>query len=298
VSFDLQSILMRLHDTLSNLGFNLDRDRNDIANLSTKLERLEKTKRYSLLLSEVFKSNDINNFKSLIVEVTFAYAFETVNRPLIYEVTQSNDHDSSVDFLRKTENGRKIYFKLRANQQRSQIKDGIESQLRLKNMYSFLLDGTGKREEIVRLQNNILSKTQDKNGKPIKFFVTEPGVYNIVVAETSGITSGMVDKSDCMLTAYGNPYMEEHEQRKIFGLFLKPEPHYPGHILTIAKHFSRFRKTIHAILFLVKHSNSGPLDLDLSYYLIPNTDLVSNSEAQFLDKEIMPALSPWLCCII
>jgi len=292
VSFDLQSILMRLHNTLSTLGFNLDRDRNDINNLSTKLERLEEAKRYSLLLSEVFKCNDINNFKSLIIEVSFAYAFETVNRPLIYEVTQSNDHDSSVDFLRKTENGKKIYFKLRANQQRSQMED-IESQLKLKNMYSFLSDGTGKREEIVRLQSNMLSKTQDKNGKPIKFFITEPGVYNVVVADTSG----MVDKSDCMLTAYGDPFIEEHEQRKILGLFLKPEPHYPDHLLTIAKHFSRFRRTIHAILFLVRHSNSGPLDLDLSYHLVPNTNLASNSEAQFLDKEIMPVLSPWLCCI-
>jgi len=292
----LQSILMRLHDTLSNLGFNLDRE--DITNLSTKLEKLEKTKRYSLLLSEVFKCNDIDNFKSLIVEVTFAYAFETVNRPLIYKVTQSNDHYSSVDFLRKTENGRKIYFKLRANQHCSQIKEDIKNQLKLKNMYSFLLDVTGKHEEIVRLQSNILSKTQDKNGEPIKFLITEPGVYNVVVAQISEITFGMVDKSDCMLTAYGAPYKEEHEQRKILGLFLKPEPHYPDNILTIARYFSRFRKTIHAILFLVSHSNSGPLDLDLSYYLVPNTNLVSNSEAQFLDREIMPVLSPWLCCII
>lgn len=289
---------MRLQDTLSNLGFNLDRDRNDITNLSTKLERLEKTKRYSFLLAEVFKCNDVNNFKSLIIEVAFTYAFETVNRPLIYKTAQSNDHDSSFDFLRKTENGKKIYFKLRTNQQRSRIKEDIENQLKLENMYSFLSNGTGKHEEIIRLQSSILSKTQDKNGEPIKFVSTEPGVYNIIVAETSEITSGMADKNDCLLTTYGNPCMERYEQRKILGLFFKPETHYPDHVLTIAKHFSRFRKTIHAILFLVGHSNTGPLDIDLSYYLVPNTNLVTNSEAQFLDREIMPALSPWLCCII
>lgn len=289
---------MRLHKTLSNLGFELDRDRNDITNLSIKLEKLEKTERYSLLLSEVFECNDINRFKSLIVEVSFAYAFETVNRPLIYEETRSNDGDSSIGFLRETEDGKEIYFKLRSDRQHSRKKEEIEGQLKLKNMYYFLLDGTGKNEEIVRLQSDILSKTQDKNGESIKSLSSEPGVYNVVVTEISETTSGIVDKNDCLLTAYGDACMEGYEHQKILGLFFKPEKHYPDHVLTIAEHFSRFRKTIHAVLFLVGHFNTGILDIDLSYYLIPNTNLVNNSEAQFLDREIMPALSPWLCCII
>jgi len=289
----LQKISTRLNHTLSKLGFNPARNGNEIANLMNKLEWINKTARYYLLFSELFKCNDVNNFKSFVVEATFAYSFEIVNLPLQYEIAQSNDHESSVDFLRKSWDGRKIYFEIRVNQQRKKTKDNIENQLKLKNMYSVSLNGTDEQEEIIRLQSNILSKTQDKNGNPVKFFTTEPGIFNIVVADITEILLGTVDKGDCMLTAYGDPYVEEPIRRNIFGLFQKPEPHYSEHILEIAKRFSQFRKTIHAILFLIRHFNSGPLDFDLSYYLVPNISLVTDSESQFLDKEIMKALIPW-----
>ena len=160
-------------------------------------------------------------------------------------------------------------------------------------MYSVSLNGTGEQGEIVRLQSNILAKTQDKNGQPIKFFSTELGTFNIVVAEPSEIILGAVDKSDCMLAAYGDPYVEEFARRNIFGLFQEPKSNYPAHILTIADRFSHFRKTIHAILFVVKYSNSTPLVFDLMYYLIPNTNLVSESDAVILNEDIRTALRPW-----
>ena len=291
--FELQNILRRINTILSKLGFNLDRNRNGVDILSAKLEILEKTKRYSLLLSELFACNDINNFKALLVEVTFAHSFESANLPLLYEVKQSNDHHSTVDFLRETQDGQKIYLELRVTQQRDQIKKEIKNQLKLTNMYSISLNGPDEHEEIVRLQSNILAKTQDKNGNTIKFFSTESGIFNIVVAEISEIILGTVDKSDCMLTAYGDHYVEPHERRKIFGLFQKPESHYPDHILAIADLFSQFRNIIHGILFVVKHYNSGTLDFDLLYYLIPNIEIVNDSEALLLDKEFMRTLRPW-----
>ena len=285
--------LKRLNKTFAKLGLNIDRMRTDIDILLAKLELLENAKRYSLLLSELFNCNDISNFKSCLVEITFAHAFESANIPLTYEAKQSNEHHSTVDFLRETEDGRKIYFELRVIQQRDQIRKNIDIQLKLKNMYSVFLNGIGQQEEIVRLQSNILSKTQDNNGQPIKFYSNEQGTFNIVVAELSEIILGAVDRDDCMLAAYGDPYVEEFARRNIFGLFQKPESNYPAHILSIADRFSHFRKTIHGILFVVKYSNSTPLVFDLMYYFIPNMNLVGESDAVILNQDIRAALRPW-----
>jgi len=286
----VNALKKRLNMTFAKLGL---KNRTDLDVLLAKLELLKNTKRYSLLLSELFNCNDISNFKSCIVEITFAHAFEFANIPLTYEAKQSNEHHSTVDFLRETEDGRKIYFELRIIQQRDKIRKDIGIQLNLKNMYSVSLNGTGEQEEIVRLQSNILSKTQDRNGQPIKFFSNEQGTFNIVVAELSEIILGAVDKDDCMLAAYGDPYVRESVRRKIFGLFQEPESSYPTHILSIADRFSHFRKTIHGILFTVRHSNSTPLVLDLMYYFVPNMNLVSRSDAVILNQDIRTALQPW-----
>ncbi|MCD4728714.1 MAG: hypothetical protein K8R46_13700 [Pirellulales bacterium] len=286
----VNALKKRLDKTFDVLGL---KNRTDLDILLAKLELLENKKRYSLLLSELFNCNDISNFKSCLVETTFAHAFESAHIPLTYEAKQSNEHHTTVDFLRETEDGRKIYFELRVIQQRHQIKKDIDTQLNLNNMYSVSLNGTGEQEEIARLQSNILSKTQDKNGQPLKFFCNEKGTFNIVVAELSEIILEAVDKDDCMLAAYGDPYVEEFARRNIFGLFQKPESNYPVHILSIADRFSHFRNTIHAILFVVKFPKSTPLVFDLRYFLIPNINLISNSEAVILNEDIRKALQPW-----
>jgi hypothetical protein len=269
------------------------KNRTDLDILLAKLELLENTKRYSSLLSELFNCNDASNFKSCLVETTFAHAFESANIPLTYEAKQSNEHYTTVDFLRVTDDGRKIYFELRVIQQRDQITKDIDIQLNLNNVYSVSLNGTGEQEEIVRLHSNILSKTQDKKGQPIKFFSNEKGTFNIVVAELSEIILGAVDRDDCMLAAYGDPYVDEFARRNIFGLFQEPESNYPAHILSIADRFSHFRKTIHGILFVVKHFNSTPLVFDLMYYFVPNLNLLSESDAVILNQDIGKALRPW-----
>lgn len=289
--FELANALKkRLNKTFDKLGL---KNRTDLDILLAKLDLLENTKRYSLLLSDLFNCNDISNFKSCLFETTFAHAFESANISLTYEAKQSNEHHTTVDFLRETEDGRKIYFELRVIQQRDQINKNINIQLNLNNMYSISLIGSGEQEEIVRLQSNILSKTQNKNGQPIKFFSNEKGTFNIVVAELSEIILGVVDRDDYMLAAYGDPYVEEFARRNIFGLFQKPKSNYPANILSIADRFSHFRKTIHGILFVVKHFNSTPLVFDLMYYFVPNMNLVSESDTVIINQDIRTALRPW-----
>ena len=53
---------------------NPDRDSDEVAGLVNKLEYLGRLGRYTFLLKELTKCNDINNFKSIIVEATFAYS--------------------------------------------------------------------------------------------------------------------------------------------------------------------------------------------------------------------------------
>jgi hypothetical protein len=119
----VNALKKRLEKTFDKLGL---KNRTDLDILLAKLELLENTKRYSSLLSELFNCNDASNFKSCLVETTFAHAFESANIPLTYEAKQSNEHYTTVDFLRVTDDGRKIYFELRVIQQRDQItKDGV-----------------------------------------------------------------------------------------------------------------------------------------------------------------------------
>ena len=289
----LKNISNRIINVLSISGLNANRDPNEIANLTKKLEYLDNTGRYSSLLSDFLKCNDINNFKSIIVEATFAYSFESVKIPLYYEIAQSLKQNSTVDFLLKSHNGKRIFFEICVNQQQKLTHDQIESQLKLKSMYSISMNGTDVQKDIIRLQSNILSKIQDKHGNPIKFFITEQGVYNIVTVDISEMILGRVGKNDCMLTSYGDPYVEEPFKMNIFGLFQEPDQNYPNYIIEISKDFSVFRKTIHGILFLFRYPISGPLDFELRYHLIPNINLMSQSDIEFLDKEIMNALTPW-----
>ena len=272
---------------------NPNRDSDEVAGLVKKLEYLDKLGRYTLLLKELTKCNDINNFKSIIVEATFAYSFEVVNIPLCYEESQADNKESSIDFLLKTQDGKNIYFEIRVNQQQKRIQEEITQQLSLNNMYSIFSNGMDEQKDIIRLQSNILSKVQGKDGAPTKFFNVKPGVFNIVAVDISELILGVADRNDCMLAAYGDPYVEEPYRRNIFGLFQEPKQNYPDFILELSKRFSHFRKTIHGILFFIRHSVSGPLDFELRYFLIPNIDLISDSMAKLLDKELLKALTPW-----
>lgn len=272
---------------------NPDRDSDELEGLVNKLKYLDRLGRYTLLLKELINCNDMNNFKSIIVEATFAYSFEVVNMPLCYEESQGENHESSIDFLLNTQYDKNIYFEIRVNQQQKRIQEEIVHQLRQNNMYSVTFNGMDEQKDIIRLQSNILSKVQDKDGTPMKFFAVTPGSFNIVAVDITELILGVADRSDCILAAYGDPYVDERYRRNIFGLFQEPKQNYPDTILELSKKFSHFRKTIHGVLFLVRHSISGPLDFELRYFLIQNIGLLSDSVAKILDNELLKALTPW-----
>ena len=61
---DLLHLIMQL---LKKLKMNPNRDSDEVAGLVKKFEYLNRLGRYALLLKELTKCNDINNFKSIIV---------------------------------------------------------------------------------------------------------------------------------------------------------------------------------------------------------------------------------------
>lgn len=170
-----------------------------------RLEFLHNTSRYGQLLSSLIKANDKSNFLALVLEANFAFQFESKGLALVYEVQQDAQKRTSIDFLRKTRNGDSVYFELRLLQQTQSIKDTINAQLQKCSAYALFMGGDDEQKEVVRLQNTILGKVQDKNGKPIKFFSTDANAVNMVVVDATESLLGTIDVHDCMLATHGDP---------------------------------------------------------------------------------------------
>ena len=220
--------------------------------LWVRLDFLQKTGRYGQLLSGLANANNKSNFLALVLEANFAHQFESKGLPLVYEVQQDAQKTSSVDFLRKISGGPEVYFELRLLQQAQSIAESINVQLQKWGIYRFFMGGGDEQKEVLRLQNTIVSKVQDKSGKPVKFFPTSPAAVNVVVVDASDSILGMLDVHDCMLATHGDPAVEEIYRRQVFGLFQDDRPEYPQRIHDLATKFRHIRTTLHGVLFLFK----------------------------------------------
>ena len=174
-----------------------------------KVDFLQQTGRFGLLLSQLTKANDKGNFLALVLEVNFAYQFESHGLQLAYEVKQDKQYKGSIDFLHMISTGEKVYFELRLLQQTQSIAAAIENQLKKSEVSQVLLDAHHEQDEVVRIQNTVLGKVQDKDGNPTKFFSTGSDTVNIVVVDASASLLGMVDVNDYLLATLGDPGVEE-----------------------------------------------------------------------------------------
>lgn len=66
--------------------------------LWSKMEHQPSRRGFQRLLSNIRSSNDKSNFVASVLEVTFAYQFESAGIELDYEVKQDSSHPNSVDF--------------------------------------------------------------------------------------------------------------------------------------------------------------------------------------------------------
>jgi hypothetical protein len=260
-----------------------------------RVNYLERTGRYSRLLSHLANANDAGNFLALTLEVNFAYQFESEDRELTYEVRQDADNKGSIDFLRKSPTGHDVFFEIRLLRQTQSVTNSINDQLIASDIYMLTGGGEFEQSEVIRIQSTILSKTQNRDGKPIKFFSTATGTVNIVVIDATEANLGMIDIQDCMLALHGDPSVDEPFRRQIFGLFQDNEPHYPQHIQELATKFSHVKQILHGVMFLFKTRPKRLLSYELEQYMIwnpklMNSNLISRESVLQIENDITAAV--------
>lgn len=258
--------------------------------LWARIDYLQKAGRYKQLLSQLTNANDKSNFLALVLEANFAFQFESQGLELTYEVRQDAQQKSSIDFLRKMPTGDSVFFELRLLQQAKAVTSSINAQLPKCNVYRIAMDGQGEQDEIFRIQNTVLSKVQDKNGRPIKFLSTVADAVNIVVVDATDNILGAIDVFDCKLATYGDPGVEEIHRREVFGLFQADRHEYPQHIHDLAVKYSHIRSMLHGVLFLFKKPDTGILAYQLEQYLMWNSALIGTEKAGPIYKEITNAI--------
>jgi len=290
------SVQNKLGKVLSRFGMNTTIWADYISPFCKKLELLSSRKRYDRLLRSLFSSTDIAEFNAYVFEALFAYDFESKGQVLQYEVKQLPSGNSSIDFCYNFDDKRTIYFELRLVKQRSNITDSINSQIKAFNSYEIELDGNDDKQEIIRLQNLLLSKCQDATGMPIKFRETKEGIYNFIVVNISEIQLTMFDEWDALLTAYGDPKVPYYYRLGIFGLFQKLNVKSNVNKENLYNKFKHFRETIHGILF-IKFSKSNLeklyIDRNLEYLPILNNNLVLNEERKLIEARFDLFLKRW-----
>ena len=262
----------------------------EVGALLARISYLESTGRYRSLVSQLAKVNDKSNLLALVLEVNFAYQFESRHRALTYEVRQNPQHNSSVDFLRKLPGDGKVFFELRLLQTAQPIAESVNAQLKASGTYQIALDGQDQQDEVVRIQNVILSKVQDKSGKPIKFFSTSADAVNIVVIDATDSILGAIDIHDCLLATHGDSGVEEAYRAGIFGLFQQPRPEYPQRIHDLAAKYEHIRGRLHGVLFLFRKRRAGILVYDLEQFLIWNPTLIQRERASVVVEDVVAAI--------
>lgn len=257
--------------------------------LWARIDLLQQTGRYDLLLSQLVRTNNKSNLLALVLEANFAYQFESRDLQLTYEVKQNAQQKSSIDFLRRTPNEDSVFFELRLLQQARSITDLIRVQLQKSKVYRLVMGEQDEKDEVERIKNTILSKVQDK-GKPTKFFSTAAGVVNIVVVDVAQSILGTVDAHDCLLATHGDPGVEEVYRRQVFGLFQDTHPGYPEHVQNLAKTYERIRNVLHGVLFLFKEPGTGLLAYRIEQYLMWNPVMITEVRAQSVYADLIKAL--------
>jgi hypothetical protein len=286
----------KLYKTLRKLGIRNPTDwQGYIDILLRKLEFLHDLQRYDGLLRNIFSSRERNEFNSYAFEAAFAYDFEVNGHQLEYEVKNLSESLTSIDYCLETE-GRKIYFELKVINQRAALTSFIETQLRHYGFYEILQGGEEEQQDTIRLQNSILSKCQDKEGKPIKFG-REEGSYNFIVVFVSDLHLETIDKDDCLLAMYGDEGVPPHIRLGIFGLCQQLSELATEEKREYYDKFSHFRETIHGVLFVKNSSRGGDenylVDLELQYFLIGNNTILEKEEGDAIIEKLSSFLLTW-----
>ena len=258
--------------------------------LWSKIQFLATTDKYPRLLSNLERANDRSNFVASVLEATIAFQCESAGVHLDYEIKQDPGHNSSVDFRWNTASGQTVDIEVRLLQQDRGTTNSIEAQLQTGNLWSAAKDGVAEQQDIIRAQQVILEKVQQKDGTPTKFLVRDPNTVNIVAIDISQIILGTFDQYDCLLVGRGDPAVPPICRREIFGLFQETRPEYPDRIQALARSYAHLKKNLHGILFLFRRPKRESFNYSLEHFLVWNPTLIHERSATGISEQIKPAL--------
>jgi len=242
------------------------------------------------LLSGLLQANDKNNFLAFLLEATFAYQFEASGLQLQYEVKQSPDNASSIDFLLETASKTRVYFELRLLQQDAETAEAIAEQLEISGAYAISKDGAAEQRDILRLQSTILGKIQKKDGIPIKFLKSNADTINLVVICVSDIILEMADPEDCRLAMYGDRAVRPEARRDVVGMFQDIDLAQRPDWQPLSDKFKHAQKTLHGVLFLFRDELSEFPNWSLRSYLVWNWKLLNEEEANAVAQKVLSAV--------
>lgn len=289
----MPTLAERLSDAMKSSGYKVEGSDARLVPVVSKLELLSNRGRFRRLLNDLLACNNKANLHALLFEAVFAWHFEKEGRHLLYEVSQQLSGSTTVDFMHDLSQDMHVYYELRLLQQQEAITRLFEEQLHESNCFGTLLSGSDEQREVVRLQQVLLAKVQDRKGQPIKFFTANLPNYNLIVVDVSQPLLGMIDKHDCMLACYGDETVPLPCRRDVFGLFQVPGPDTPSPFQDISIRFDWLRRTIHGILFMRRPRESNPIDFDLQFYFVPNRLLLSEKPYRLILAEVADIFSPW-----
>jgi len=255
-----------------------------------KIQLLASKGKYRRLLSNIEKANDRNNFVASALEATIAFQCESAGIQLEYEIKQNPSHKSSVDFRWNSASGQTVYIEVRLLQQDRGTTESIEGQLQAGNLWSVAKDGDAEQQDIIRAQQVILEKVQQRDGTPTKFLVRDQHTVNVVAIDISQIILGTFDQYDCLLVGRGDPAVPAICRREIFGLFQEAWPEYPSRFQILAKSYAHLKETLHGILFLFRLPKRESFNYSLEHFLVWNPTLIDERTAATISEQIKLAL--------
>jgi len=228
------------------------------------------------------KVSELFAIKSALFELRFAGLIHSLNLTAEYEY-KTGVGGSSVDF--KIEKNKKQWLI-----ELTSLKESIEvkKNTRVKgNQFCYLSISKNNENspevfDLIKVQNAIINKTINNDGKPIKFDKHKRNVYNIILIDMRAFNAGAADYFDCFNIVNGSELLlnpkygfyvrywidEKGQSSLIKGLFDKAYPD---------KNAKNVRNRIHAIGFVLEKDFSDN-EMNKKIMFFPNPKFFKSME--------------------
>jgi len=263
---------------LRRVGQDIDAARGFSERFAAECKYLLATGRYGWLLREFRRLKTKEKFKSVALEVHFAYGFESAGIPLRHEV-QSPEVPGTVDYAAVLSEDVRANFEL--------VRHGDERWKRI----SPLADEAASTQ---RLRNLIRDKCV-RHGRPHKFPPAADGVYNVIVVDASRALGGWADGYHYSMVCYGAQTVPSPLRLPVVGIWQLSEE-VPEEFAAQCRYHNVPRERIHAVVFARDKGILGgqgmALYAEYEYEICGNPWLVREDKRRCLCDLLLPWYKP------